>query len=456
VKPADDEPRKRDLPIVVIGAGAAGLMAAIAAASYDGDAPARPSANADGRAPGPHASPAPPAVAPRVLVLERTHDGGRKILISGGGRCNVLPSVLQPERFVTNSSPHTLRNLLRSWPLADQRAFFESTLAIPLALEADSGKLFPASNSARHIRDGLIRHAQQRGVAIRFDTRVVDLVPPRDAASWRIEIEHGEAIEAAAVILATGGLSVPATGSDGGGLALARRLGHAMHETYPALTPLVADPAMHEALAGVSLQARLRAAATDGARPLITDGGFLFTHRGYSGPAVLDISHVAVRARLAQRPQAIQVQWAPGQDDAQWQALLRPTPGDGHSLVVSRVRQHLPNRLADWLVSEAGIPLDRSLATLTRAERLGLIERLCRYPLPWTGDEGYKKAEVTGGGVALDEVDPRTLESRRRPGLFLCGELLDAFGPIGGHNFAWAWATGRLAGLGARARVTRQ
>jgi predicted flavoprotein YhiN len=116
---------------------------------------------------------------------------------------------------------------------------------------------------------------------------------------------------------------------------------------------------------------------------------------------------------------------------------------------VTILRQQLPNRLADWLVADAGLPLDRTLATLTRAERLALIARLCRYPLPWTGDEGYKKAEVTGGGVALDEVDPRTLESRRHPRLFLCGELLDAFGPIGGHNFAWAWATGRRAGLGS-------
>src|SRR6266542_6432136 len=207
---APDEPPMGSLPIVVIGAGAAGLMSAIFAASNG---------------------------ATRVLLLERTRDGGRKILISGGGRCNVLPSVLQPARFVTDSSPHTLRNLLRSWPLAGQRAFFESTLAIPLALEADSGKLFPVSNSARHIRDALVRQAQQQGVEIRFDTRVADIAPHRD--SWSIVMEDGHGIEAAAVILATGGLSVPATGSDGGGIAIARRLGHTIRDTYPALTPLI-------------------------------------------------------------------------------------------------------------------------------------------------------------------------------------------------------------------------
>ncbi len=415
-------------PIVVIGAGAAGLMAAIFAAQQRDD---------DGR----------------VLLLERTRDGGRKILISGGGRCNVLPSELQPQRFVTDSSPHTLRNLLRSWPLAEQRAFFDTTLRIPLALEADTGKLFPVSNSARQIRDGLVDHARRCGVEMRFDTRVVEVTP-----GWKVAIADAEPIEASAVILATGGLSVPTTGSDGIGLAIVRRLGHTIHDTYPALTPLVANPPVHEPLAGVSLHAKLRAPQNTGkdngaGKPLVTEGGMLFTHRGYSGPAVLDISHVAVRARLAgaaHAQQPIHVQWTPEHDESAWYDTLQH--GDG--LVVTRVRQHLPSRLAHWLLADAAIPLDLPLANLSRAQRVSLIDRLCRYPLPWTGDEGYKKAEVTGGGVALEEVHPRTLESRRHAGLFLCGELLDAFGPIGGHNFAWAWATGRLAGLGAAARVS--
>ncbi|HSG49375.1 MAG TPA: NAD(P)/FAD-dependent oxidoreductase, partial [Longimicrobiales bacterium] len=111
--------------------------------------------------------------------------------------------------------------------------------------------------------------------------------------------------------------------------------------------------------------------------------------------------------------------------------------------------RHLPARLTEQLLAEAGVPGERTLAQLRREERLGLLEGLVRYPLPWTGDEGYRKAEVTGGGVALDQVDPGTLESRVAPGLYLCGEILDAFGPIGGHNFLWAWATGRAAGSAA-------
>jgi hypothetical protein len=416
--------------IVVIGAGAAGLMAGIFAAG----------------------------VGRRVMVIERTRDGGRKILISGGGRCNVLPSVMTPERFVTDSSPNTMRNLLRSWPLDEQRAFFETTLGLPLALEEETGKLFPVANQARAVRDALVGEAQRRGVEFRFNTTVVD-IHRHTSGRWVIQLERDAPIDADAVILATGGLSVPTTGSDGGGIEMARRLGHVVHDTYPALTPLVADPPVHDALAGVSLSVRLRAPATaaNGGRMLETSGGFLFTHRGYSGPAVLDISHVAVRARLAHSmDQPVYVQWT-SHSEEMWHELLKPAAGkagkQGDTLVRTRVRQHLPDRLADWLMRDAGVTPDQPVATLTRDVRRRLVERLTRYALPWTSDEGYRKAEVTGGGVALDEVRPKTLESRRHPGLFLCGEMLDAFGPIGGHNFAWAWATGRLAGRGAAATL---
>jgi predicted Rossmann fold flavoprotein len=411
-----------------VGAGAAGLLAAISAAGA-------------GR---------------RVLLLESTPDGGRKILVSGGGRCNVLPASAAPERFVTASSPHTLRKILLSWPLAEQRRFFERAVGVPLALEpgtdpADprTAKLFPAAGRAHDVRDGLLALAARRGVERRFGAAVVDLLPPRDpAAGWSVELAGGGALAAAAVVLATGGLSLPGTGSDGRGIEIARRLGHAVHSTYPALTPLTASPHPHAALAGISLDVVLTApGALQPRRPREARGGFLFTHRGWSGPAVLDLSHLAVRSRLTGGPkQPILVRWT-GLDEAAWEEALRAARGRVGTLVA----RHLPDRLAALLLAEAGVPPDRAAPQLRREERRALAAALARYPLPWTGDEGYAKAEVTGGGVALSEVDPRTLESRRHPGLFLCGELLDAFGPIGGHNFSWAWATGRLAGQAAGA-----
>ena len=406
-------------PIVVVGAGAAGLSAAIFASRTG-----RP-----------------------VLVIETTADGGRKILISGGGRCNVLPESLAPERFVTNSAPALVRRLLLSWPLREQRAFFEQEVGIALKFEPDPGKWFPVSDRARDVRDGLVDLAKRHRVEFQFQTEFVRVEAMGDGR--RVHTSRGP-VDASSVILATGGLSVPLTGSTGTGLTVAQALGHVVHETYPALTPLVAAPAVHAALAGVSLNVRIRAKSLSGAEE--THGGFLFTHRGYSGPSVLDVSHVAVRALAAHDSGAVfRVRWSE-QDEAAWHQQLL----DSNAFVVNLVSTHVPRRLAEKLLAECHIPLSVRARALRREDRMKLVERLTAYVLPWTDHEGYKKAEVTGGGVALDQIDARTLESRQMPGLFLCGEMLDAFGPIGGHNFAWAWATGRLAGLGAAERTSER
>ena len=402
-------------PVVVVGGGAAGLMAAIHAAEG-----ARP-----------------------VVLVERSRDGGRKILISGGGRCNVLPSTVDERRFVTASSPNTFRKILRSWPLREQRAFFAETLGIPLVREEETGKLFPESNRARDVRDALVGLARERGVKIWFDASV-EALAPEPGGGWTVGLADAPPVRAAVVILATGGLSVPKTGSDGTGLGILEGLGHTVHPTYPALTPLTVDPPRFAELAGISLEVTIEVPEAG----FQTRDGFLFTHRGYSGPAVLDVSHLVVRPRLEGRePPVPRVRWTE-RDAEGWDDALRE---GGSATVGSTVRPHLPTRLAEALIREAKSAPERPLAQLPRAERERLVEALARYPLPVTGDEGYRKAEVTGGGVALGEVNPRTLESRLHPGLHLCGELLDAFGPIGGYNFLWAWATGRAAGRGAAA-----
>jgi predicted Rossmann fold flavoprotein len=401
--------------VVVIGAGAAGTTAAIFAAEAGAE----------------------------TLLVERTRDGGRKILISGGGRCNVLPARLDESRFITDSSPNTLRKIVRTWPLDEQIAFFEREVGVPLVEETESAKLFPASHRARDVRDGLLALAQRRGARLLTEARVVDLSPR--GTGWEVALDGAPPLEADAVIVATGGLSVPNTGSDGTGLRLLERLGHTVHPTYAALTPVTADAGPFAELAGISLRVALTARSEG--RAATATGGFLFTHRGYSGPSVLDVSHVVVRSRAdAAVPAArLSVRWTP-HDEAAWEAMLRP---QGGRVVASVVRTELPDRLATALLDASGVSPQRLLADLTRDERRRLVETLVRGELPWSGDEGYKKAEVTGGGVRLSDVDPRTLESRRRAGLFLCGEVLDAFGPIGGYNFLWAWATGRAAGRGA-------
>jgi predicted Rossmann fold flavoprotein len=398
------------MSIVVVGAGAAGLVAAGFAA----------------------ASGAP------VTLLERTRDGGRKILISGGGRCNVLPSTLAPDRFVTASPTHLLRSMLRSWPLHEQKAFFEHDLGVPLALEEESGKYFPRSNKAKDVRDALVTFAGRSGAALRFGVTVTSII--RSERGFSIGTS-ADTIACDRLILASGGLSVPATGSDGTGLRIAAELGHPMVDTYPALTPLLAAGNRHAALSGISLTVRLRARDND--KVFHTEGGFLFTHRGYSGPSVLDISHLTNIRQGSGGPSGAPV------IRAQWAALGAAELTGRDESVAAILSRKLPSRLAEQLMRECAVPPDRRTSSLTREERHALIEAVTSYVLPWTGNEGYKKAEVTGGGVALTAVDPKTLESRTVQGLYLCGEMLDAFGPIGGHNFSWAWATGRAAGLAA-------
>jgi predicted Rossmann fold flavoprotein len=409
---ADATARRR---IAVVGAGAAGIMAAIFAVRSGAD----------------------------VVLLERTAEGGRKILISGGGRCNILPARLDEARFVTDSSPNTLRKIVRAWPLGEQIEFFNRELGLALVEEAGSAKLFPASNRARDVRDGLIALATREGARFRGNATVTGVLP-LESSRWRVVLEDESSLDVDAVIVASGGLSVPKTGSDGFGLQLARKLGHTIHKTYPALTPLTAEPSAYTELAGVSLPVTLTAESAE--RSATATGGFLFTHRGYSGPSVLDVSHVAVRSKARDAELArLTVCWSTRSADDWLRALRR----SGNRSVIGVLREALPDRLASVLLWMAGVDPTRTLAELRREERAALIDTLTKGALPWSGDEGYAKAEVTGGGVDLAEIDPRTMQSRLHRNLFLCGELLDAFGPIGGYNFLWAWATGRAAGSGA-------
>jgi len=287
---------------------------------------------------------------------------------------------------------------------------------------------------------------------------------------------------------AMGGLSFPAVGTDGMGYAIARRdLNHVLNEPYPALVPLTGEHPGGERLPGVSVDVSLGCENFGGTdkkkkKSKASREGFLFTHRGYSGPAVLDLSHNIVRplVRATNRPvggeateitnnndercvvdgsapgavQALPflvVNWS-GEDRETWQTRLTVPPG--RALLVTRLRDALPTRLADALIAEAGVEATCKVADLRKDDRLKLLDILTRYRIPIDGHQGYRKAEVTGGGVPLDEIDTKSMESMKAPGVFMCGEVCDVFGRIGGFNFLWAWTSGRLAGLSAAKSVT--
>lgn len=406
-------------PLVVVGAGAAGLMAAWGAATLG---------------------------VPTVL-LEGSRHAGAKILISGGGRCNVLPGEFNEQAFYTQGSRNVLRRIFRTWPHAAVRRFFEEELRLPLCLEVESGKLFPEANRARVVRDALVQAAQDRGVDLRLNWRVASI--EATASGFRLyarDAQH-EPLEAQSVILASGGKSVPKTGSDGTGYGFAKHFGHSLLPTYPALVPLTHnEPDLH-ALSGIALPVAWTTANSNNKVLDRGAGAALFTHQGMSGPAILDASHWVER-------EGARLELCFGLEHADaWTAQL--TDRDGAHTVGQRVHGVLPRRVASCLLQRAKVAESQPVAQLTRAQRQQLLQNLAQFELPITGSRGFAVAEVTGGGIPLGEVQPSTLESRTQPGLYLCGEILDCIGRIGGHNFLWAWVTGKLAGMQA-ARAWQQ
>ena len=386
--------------------------------------------------------------------------------MSGGSRANVLPLAVNVDAdFFTGGSRNALRRVLASWPLDDVRAWLSDDVGIALALEEATGKWFPAANSGRAVRDALLSAATRRGAAVHHRASVEAV--RRDGGRWTVTLADGSERSADVLVLATGGLSFPAVGTTGTGHVIAEHtracpssrfsrccllarahalcillpaVGHAVAPPFPALVPLLgAHPGAEHGganeLAGVSLQTVALRCGEGSKAGRAHRGGFLFSHKGFSGPAVLDLSHRVVTApRDAQPP--LLADWT-GEGRATWEARLA---APGPQLAASRLSAHLPARLAAALCTAAGVPPDRRAAELRRDERTRLLDALSAFPLHVTGDAGFSKAEVSGGGVPLNELRLDTLESRKAPGVFICGELVDAFGRIGGCVTLWRHA----------------
>lgn len=362
-----------------------------------------------------------------VTLLDGARKPGAKILVSGGGRCNVTNTIVTAEDF-QGGSRNVVRRLLREFDAPRAAAFFRE-IGVPLH-EEPGGKLFPDSNQARTVLDALLAEADRRGVRMIAGRRVTEVRKGFDV------VTPEGVIRADRVVLATGGMSLPKTGSDGGGYRIARALGHSIVPPTPALVPLLLDRGFHAELAGLSLDVEITV-RTGAAKPRLIRGALLWTHFGVSGPAVLDASRTWLRAKLEEQPVEIHVSFIPGETLESVDGWLRESSKDRPTAALSTLlATRLPARLAEKLSA------DVRMAHLSREDRRRVSESLTRLPLAVSGSRGYNYAEVTAGGVPLDEVDPRTLESRTCPGLHLVGEILDVDGRIGGFNFQWAWSTG--------------
>lgn len=405
----------------MVGAGAAGLATAIFTARL------RPGAS--------------------ISALDGARTLGAKILVSGGGRCNVTNSVVGEADF-WGGRPAVVRRVLRAFSERDAAAFFRE---IGVALhEEEGGKLFPDSGRARTVLDALLAEARRLEIQLLAGQRVLDVGRAPDGFLVRTS---QECFRARRVVLATGGLSLPKTGSDGAGYRFARDLGHSLVPPTPALAPLLLDGSFHAPLAGVSCEAEITVRG-DGTRPLRLRGPLLWTHFGISGPVALDASRHWHRARSLGRTVVLSASFLPDADFVMAErrlldlALERPRAALQNALATL-----LPASLAAALVKELGADGALPLARLSRERRRQLVRALLEWPLPVRDSRGYGFAEVTAGGVPLTEIDPATMESRKCPGLHLVGEILDVDGRLGGFNFQWAWSTGWIAARGLSARL---
>ena len=404
--------------IAIVGAGAAGLMAAIWAGRSGGG---------------------------RIIVLDSGKHLGAKILVAGGGRCNVTHDVVVPEAFA-GSTHNAIRKVLRRFDVPQTTEFFRE-LGVELKRE-ETGKLFPTTDKARTVLNALLGAARAAGVTIKNPWWVKSITKQDDGFEV---IGADETIRARRVVLATGGKSLPKSGSDGHGYSIAKSLGHSITpRVFASLVPLTL-PSTHFlcGLSGVSAVVTLQVCAGNCKRLRVFTESMLCTHFGLSGPAVLDISRYFIDARADDPDAQLIINWLPNLSLESADAALIELSQRRISPARWLREQGLPDRLAKALCEHSGIDSSAPLRNLARKTRRGFAQTLTELPVPVTGDRGFNHAEVTAGGVPLREIKLETMESRICPNLHICGEICDVDGRIGGYNFQWAWASGYIAGTAA-------
>ncbi|MCC5828326.1 MAG: aminoacetone oxidase family FAD-binding enzyme [Phycisphaeraceae bacterium] len=429
-------PSEDEVDLAIVGGGAAGLALAILTAQ-------RMRAAAAGSRP------------PRIVIFDTARQLGAKILVAGGGRCNVTHQYIEAADYFGN--PRLIGRVLARFDHLAARQWFER-MGVALKVEP-TGKLFPRTDKARTVLDALLDSCRKLHIEIRTGTRIVSIRQSAHTQGDAKLLLHAEdngrerslpggPVAARFVALCTGGRSLPRTGSDGGGYQLARSLGHTITTTAPGLVPLVLDPEFfHARLSGITIQARLRVRPSDGGRPTFDrHGSLLFTHFGISGPLAMDASRIWTLRQEAGHPPRITLALLPEMDEAGTSQWLRDHPGvSGAAKIPQLLESRLPRRLVVELLTFLSINGGTRLSELDRATRQRLAEALTSLTLPVRGPRGWNYAEVTAGGVPLEEVDIGTMASRCCPNLYLAGEILDCDGRIGGFNFQWAWATAAIA-----------
>jgi predicted Rossmann fold flavoprotein len=413
--------------VVVIGAGASGMMAAYSAAQRGA----------------------------RTLLLEKNRKTGVKILMSGGTRCNITQST--DEKGIAKAfgkQGKFLRSALAALPPAQVVRFFEEA-GVPTKVES-TGKIFPVSDRALDVRDALHQHMVASGVEVRLDAAVTSI--SRDKDLFQIQLLDNSIVETQKLIVACGGKSYPGCGTTGDAYAWAKNFGHTIIDPVPALAPVTIDESWIQSLSGVTLpDARVSVIE---ATQLKSDGlyrekdfretfrsSLLLTHFGLSGPAAMNVSRAISRAEPVGSIRLV-LDFMPHYSwDELFESIKAQCQQNGRRPFLNLLAEQVPRRLAESLLAMQMVPLDQNCGELSKAAMRQVVGSLKAATIRASGTRGFTKAEVTAGGVSLAEVDSRTLESKLVPGLYFVGEVLDVDGPIGGFNFQAAFSTGWLAGL---------
>lgn len=403
-----------DWDVIVLGAGAAGLMAAIRAAER-------------GR---------------RTLLLEKNRKPGVKILMSGGTRCNITHAT-DNRGIVEAFGPQGqfLYSALARLSVQDTIDFFEA-LGVATKVE-ETGKIFPVSNKAVDVLDALLRRLHHSGAQLALEEPVRDL---ELADRYLRVVTSRRELHGGRVILTTGGKSYPGSGTTGEGYGLAARFGHTIVPPRPALVPITVQAPWVPDLKGITLP-DVSASVIEGAKRLaFRRGSLLFAHFGLSGPVILDLSRI-VSGHRSPGELLLELDFLPDTKETELDDFLRRESIDsGKKQLAGVLASLLPRRICDKILELSGTSAERKAAALSKPERARIVQKLKRLSISVTGTLGFKKAEVTAGGIALNEVDSRTMQSKLVPELYLAGEVLDLDGPIGGYNFQAAFSTGWLAG----------
>jgi predicted Rossmann fold flavoprotein len=406
-------------PVVVVGAGAAGLMAAIAAAR---------------------------AGAPTIL-LEKTKRFGYKILISGHGRCNLTNAERDLKQLITNypGGGKFLYGVFNQFDNWDFIRFIEG-LGLPTKTDA-RGRVYPETDRSLDVVEAFQHELDRLGIQLRLEAPGAQIITEADRAVG-IALASGEVVKAGALVITVGGQSFPNTGSTGDGYRMAQEIGHTLVDPFPSLVPL-RSPGLGE-LAGLSLRDVEVTAVVDGKPAAKRRADMMFAHFGLTGPAVLHLSRTASLALAQGKTVELWLDVAPDRSREELDADLKAAwDRNPRTHLANALKDWLPERLVPTFLSRAEVAGDRPVSEIPKRERAKLVERLKRWAFPIPSVLSKDVAEVTAGGLNLKEVDPKTMASKRIEGLFWAGEVLDVDGYIGGYNFQSAWSTGWVAGQSA-------